>query len=357
MRRAFKILAIVVLGYVVLEALVFHTPLYAYFLSPDSSTGYVELVLNNELWRVKESSNQILAVGDSRMAVVPRIANEATNQSGYTYASIGVGGATPRDWYYMLRHVDPEANRYRAIVICLDTFDDDENPEDFSDRETDLSYLDARLGIADLPEFAWSYHDPERRWRAARGILFKGFVYKRDFQDLLLHPIDRIRYVQQARRDSHGWYYGYVAPADSLKGLQVDWEHRIVTPPPGMYPERAKNLKLVLTIPFPKDEGRHSAYFKQWLGKIFDHYRTSATRVVFVRVPRAPWIRPDFVVNPNSSVRQLAKKVNVVMLREDLMNFLEKPEFFRDEFHLNQEGLEQFTRALEKELRTALAPQ
>jgi hypothetical protein len=356
MKRALTVLASGLLGFVVLEAALFHTPLYSYFLSPDSSTGQLELILSNELNRVKESSNQILAIGDSRMAVMPRIANQMTPQSGYTYASVGVAGATPRSWYYMLRHVDPQANGYRAIIVCLDSYEDDENVEDIADRETDLNYLVSRLGLSDIREFSQSFHTPELQQRAVRGILFKGLVYKRDLQDFLLHPIDRVRYVLQAHRDSHDWYYGFVPPVNTLTGLQVDWEHRTLTPPPGLDPDRVKGLQLTLLNPLPPEHGQRTAYLKYWLGKIYDHYRNSATQLVFVRVPRAPWIRPDLTSNPNSSVHQLAQQVNVKVLRPDLMAPLEKPEFFRDQFHLNATGVDQFTHIIELEMRSVLAP-
>jgi hypothetical protein len=256
----------------------------------------------------------------------------------------------------MLRDVDPDADRYRAIVIGIETFDDQEVLEPYADRESDLNYLGARLGLGDLWEFSSSYDDPWRRWRAARGIAMKGLVYKRDFQDLLLHPIERVRYVRQSRRDSHLWFYDYVGDDKSLAGLQVDWEQRTVAPPPGTDPGVEASLKRILVEPLPEGH-RYSDYLKYWLGRVYDHYRGSPTKLVFVRYARAPWIRPDLPgANADSSVRTLAAEPNVELLPEDLFNTLEKPELFHDEMHLNQPGLDQFSVTLAREMRALLGP-
>lgn len=341
----------------VLEAGLFHTGLYAYILAPDSTTGVMETVLNNELERPKEGPNQILGIGDSRMALVPRVANELTPETGYTYATIAAAGSTPRCWYYMLRAVDPDANRYRAVVIGIETFDDLEVLEPYADRESDLNYLANRLRLTDLWEFSSSYDDPWRQWRAARGIVLKGLVYKRDFQDLLLHPRERWRYVRQSKRDSHIWNYDYRGDDKNLGGLAVDWEHRTVTAPPGTDPGVAASLNRILVEPLPEDIGRYSKYLHYWLGRIYDHYRGSATTLVFVRLARAPWIRPDLPgKNPHSSVRELAAEPNVDLLPEELSTPLERPEFFRDEMHLNQPGLDEFSETLAHRMRELLGP-
>ena len=43
------------------------------------------------------------------MALLPRVVNEEKPGTGYTFATIGLGGTTPRIWYYALRAVDPDA--------------------------------------------------------------------------------------------------------------------------------------------------------------------------------------------------------------------------------------------------------
>ncbi len=148
--------------------------------------GYVETVLDHEATRVRQGPNQVLGIGDSRMALVAKTANALTPETGYQFGTIAVAGTTPRCWYYMLRAADPNANQYRAIVIGIESYNDDELLEDYAERESDLNYVLHRLELRDLKEFSQSYRDPQRQWRAATGIAFKGLIYKRDLQDFLL---------------------------------------------------------------------------------------------------------------------------------------------------------------------------
>jgi len=75
-----------------LEGAIFHSGLYARIIEPDSTTGGMELQIQNEIRRPKPDRNQVLAVGHSRMALMPRIANEMQPATGYTFATIGLGG-------------------------------------------------------------------------------------------------------------------------------------------------------------------------------------------------------------------------------------------------------------------------
>ena len=45
-----------------IEALLFHTGLYASLIQPDSGAGWVEWLLRNEMRRAKPDRNQVLAV-------------------------------------------------------------------------------------------------------------------------------------------------------------------------------------------------------------------------------------------------------------------------------------------------------
>jgi len=355
-KRCMGILGAILLGFGAFEGLVFHGP-YPCILKPDSSAGILETRIHNEIVRPKNDPNQIVGIGDSRMALVPRVANQLTPETGYTFGSLGTPGTTPRVWYYMLRDVDPDADRYEAIVITIDSYDDQESPEDHADRMLDLHFLVARLGLGDLREFSGSFHDPRLKWEAARGILLKGLTYKQDFQDLLLHPIARWKDVERSRRDSHIWFDGYVAPSNSLDGLRVDWETKTLTMPPGTDASREAALRRQLLEPLPADKGLHGAYMKYWLGRIYKRYRRSSTRLVFLRLPRAAWIRPDLPPpNPDSSVHRLAAEPNVTLIPEHFFDGLETPSLFQDELHLNQQGLDLFSTMLARELREILGP-
>ena len=342
------------LGFAALDGAIFHSGLYARILDPGSSTGVFERNLALERERVLEGPNQVLAIGDSRMALVPRVANELTPETGYTFASVAVAGTSPRVWYYMLRAVDPSPGKYAAVIITLDDFNDDEGWEHLADRCYDFRFLYGRLGLMDLAEFAGSYDTWQYRWEAARMILFRGSAYAADFQDFLLHPAARREFVRIVW--SKDWNYEYVAPSTTLEGVSVDLQKHTLTLPPNLV-----HLKEAFEGAYlkenPPTNGAQTKYMHHWIGKIYDRYRRSRTRLVFVRVPRGAFLRLDLPpTNPHSSARELAMQPGVTLIDEHMFDDLEKPELFQDQFHLNQAGLDSFSRKLGHEIRRILGP-
>ena len=151
-----RILAIVAF-FAAFEGILFHTSLYSSIVEPDSTTGYMEIQLRNEIRRPKPNRNQVLAVGHSRMSLLPRVVNEEKPGTGYTFATIGLGGTSPRTWYYALRAVDPTAHNYAAIVIPTDDYNEPDSYDYQSERETDLHYLIARLSASRI---SWNFRGP-----------------------------------------------------------------------------------------------------------------------------------------------------------------------------------------------------
>ena len=55
-------------------------------------------------------------------------------------------------------------------------------------------------------------------------------------------------------------------------------------------------------------------------------------------------------------MRQIASQPNVIVLDERLFNQLEHPDLFWDGWHLNHDGMVQFSRILAAEVRRVLGP-
>jgi hypothetical protein len=345
-----------VLFFAAFEGILFHTGLYSSIVEPDSTTGFMELQLRNEIRRPKPNHNQVLAVGHSRMSLLPRVVNQEQPGTGYTYASIALGGTSPRTWYYALRAVDPTAHAYAAIVIPEDDYNEPDSYDYQSERESDLHYMVARLGFHDLLDFPWTYQNKKLQWRIVRGLLLKGTVYKQDFLAFLEHPIARIAKVMYYNRESAGWYYGYGGVDESLTGIQIDWQHRTIQFPERTTEDRRQDVQNELFPTLPPDAGRQTAYLRYWYGRIVDNYRGSDTKLIFMRVPRAPSSPPDVPPKLNSAVRQLASQPNVVVLDERVFNQLEHPDLFWDGWHLNRAGMEEFSRLLAAQVRGVLGP-
>jgi hypothetical protein len=352
--RAFLTLALTVCGFFAVEFAIFQSGAYSLVQRHDSSTGSVETLIRNEQKRTRNTPHQILTIGDSRMGFFPRYANEM--QTGYEFGTIATPGATPRDWYYMFRGADPKANKYSAVVIAMEDYEDSETDEDHSVRAADLYYLIAQLRFSDIPYFSNSFsHDPALVWAARRGIILKGLVYKRDFQEFLIHPIGRAKMSAQARADSYNWYYNYVGPTQSVEGVSIDWANQTMEFPPSYSDAQKAIFRYRFLAPHPPDRGVHSAYLHQWLGKIYEHYRGSNTRVIFLHLPRGPFVRPDQPqFNPHSSVRELGAQPGVILMPEHIFDSLEQPGLFIDQMHLNGPGSAEFSRILAKEVTKTL---
>jgi hypothetical protein len=176
-----------VAGVFALDALVFRTGLYTSILEPESATGLFELILRRE--RAAQpwyGPNLVCTVGNSRFAYYPRVANEQTATTGFAFRHAGVAGTDVRAWYYMLRDLDPNRNAYRAIVIGVDDYDDEDGAYDIGGDLATLHYTAARLRFSDVIPFALSFEDSHARWEALRGSLLKGIVFQRDIQELLI---------------------------------------------------------------------------------------------------------------------------------------------------------------------------
>ncbi len=92
----------------------------------------------------------------------------AERHTGYYLRQAGIAGTDARIWYYMLRDLDPAATRYRAVVIAVNDYDDEDNS--YADAVTNdlylLRFVTARLRLTDIPEFVLSFTGWAKRWKA-----------------------------------------------------------------------------------------------------------------------------------------------------------------------------------------------
>jgi hypothetical protein len=344
--------ACAIVAFFALDGLLFRTGFYASILEPDSTAGSLQMYLWNERHRTPQNNAQVLGVGDSRMGLKPRIANGLA--TGYTFATIAVPGTTPRCWYYMLRDVDPDANRYAAILFPLNSYDD-RDYEDLNERELDVHYLAPLLRLADTPDFTFSFSTWPGRKQALTACLLKGVAYQRDVQDLLAHFGSRIERVRQIHKESAGWIYDAVWTDRSMAGMQVDWaSRRAELPASGFRPEQLSDMRAALFRDLPPRSANAAAYRVRWFGRIVARYRGSRTRLIFFRLPRGPVVRPGTHGDPNGTIRGLAARGEIVLLPEHDFDSLERPELFGDLMHLNEAGSREFTALLAGKVRSLL---
>ncbi len=317
--------------FLVVDVAAFRSGWYRQYLAPNSSAGIVELTLLRERMHQAEWKEPlVLTMGDSRMNYSPKLANAYCEKKGYPFRLThgGVAGTNPRIWHYLLRELDPSAKRYRAIVFPVDSYDDIDTQSNYADYPLDVNYLSMLLRWEDVPEFPLSYETKVPAVEAWKSSLFKGYALQRDLQSFLISP--RLKDATAQREWWPSGSYDYLESEANVVGLQVDWAQRQVQLAPGM------DRKATEEILFPKatvQTGRYGAYRRKWFGKIFDRYRGSETKLIFVMLPRGPVDRPQ-VQAVSHSIREFGKPLG----DEHLFRPLERPEYFRDILHMNRAG-------------------
>jgi hypothetical protein len=349
--RPLRAVILALAGLLALDALLFRTGLYTSILEPDSSAGTFELILRREQqaqpWYGR---NLVVTLGDSRFAYYPRVANEQTATTGFAFRHAGVAGTDARAWYYMLRDLDPTRDRYRAIILGVDDYDDEDGAYDIGDDLATLHYVAARLRFSDVIPFALSFDDRHARWEAFRGSLLKGIVFQRDILALLSHPQKRLADIALDAGGFEEWTYGFVDTDRNVVGLEIDWTNFTAVIPPGNKELLDQMNRFVLYRPKPQT-GKRAAFRRKWFGQLLDRYRGTPTKVIFVRLPRGPIPRPENLVHKlSSSIREFAARPGVLLADEHAFDGLERPELFKDAFHLNNAGCARLSVLLAQEV-------
>jgi hypothetical protein len=332
--------------YLSAEFLLFRTDFYPSLCKPDSTTGRFEAILRIERERRLTASHEVLVIGDSRVAegFSARIASTAATGSGFHFSNAAMGGAGPRVWYYLLRNLDPDGRRYHIIVLGLDDFSDQDRAEDLADRVFDLHYVIRRLTFSDIPEFAGSFPTSAKQYQVFLESTLKGLTYKSDLQDFLPHPARRLRELDHDRLKFAGLQDSYGGHAESLTGLQVDWSQESLRNADHLTSVQKAELAGSLFPSAIPQLGHAAQYRRHWLAKIAMRYQSTSTRILFVRLPQGPCIRPGIrLLDGHTVVADLVQRGYARMIPEDYFDPLQRPELFFDAMHLNREGRQRFS--------------
>ncbi len=83
-----------------------------------------------------------------------------------TFVNAAISGSTPRSWYYLLRELDPDSSRFRAIVLAVDDYRDEDGAWSWADYPVDLPTAITCLRLEDAFVFAGSFHQAAERFRS-----------------------------------------------------------------------------------------------------------------------------------------------------------------------------------------------
>ncbi len=339
------------------DALVFRLSPYTNYVEPDSSTGLFELILRRELNAQKwYGSNLAVTFGDSRMAYYTRVSEAVSGRTGLILRNAGIAGSDARTWYYMLRELDPKRERYRAVILSVPDYGDEDLAFDPLIDLRAIHYAAVHLRFTDIPEIVGSYGTWATRWEAFRGTALRGMTFQADLLAFLANPSKRIDYVNLSNRGYPTWTRDYSETKRSMAGLQIDYSTLKAVMPPDADDNQKDTVKnVLLRTPVPQT-GNLARFRRQWMGKIVDMYAGSHTPVIFVRLARGPIPRPDSLEQAQTStVREFTQRPNVFMVDEHAFDSLERPELFKDGLHLNDDGCNRFSVMLSEEVSRVLA--
>jgi alginate O-acetyltransferase complex protein AlgI len=334
----------------------FYTPLYRSALDPFSSAGSFEATLAQVNARADDPARDVLVVGDSRIyaALDPKIASESAG-GGLRFLNAGVPGTTPRCWYFFLRAVDPNAVRFRAIVVPVDTYGDDDGAIGSVDGDlhaTDLHYIVFRVRPGDVGKLSASFPDPRMRLDTSLDLLLRGPELRDDVQAFAADPLARFAAIAKAKAE--GTYDPARAhPRDeSLKGMRVDFAHNTIVYPPGVSSDERREMEIqVLRV--AKPSAAYALYRRRWLGPVVARYAAAGVPIVFVRVPTRPAHRS--VPGAPSGTLLEFQRDGALLIPQERYVALERPELFADHDHLNAAGAARFSALLGRDVAAALA--
>jgi len=336
-----------VAAFVCLDGIIFHSGLYVSILAPDSYAGRLEVLTRAERQRQASGLKEVLVLGDSRMAegFSTTVADERGSAAGLKFVNLTEPASTVSSWYYMLREVDPAARRYSAIVVPYGI--------GYEPSTADLlriSMAAPLLRYGDCFNFASAFQRWSGRFRAFTACILRGSAYQSDVSDLLEHPIARIRSVQHEaeRLQSRAAYKG---KDYDLVGTSYNPTTGQVTFAPKLTEAQRQAVRKSLIQPSQSDTEYSLKLQREWIPRILNRYSNSSTAIVLTPVPRGPFAElPGFSKAFHSILPGDVIRRTTFSVPEQTFDFLEKPEYYFDAFHLNSKGRQQFTETLVSEL-------
>jgi len=273
------------------------------------------------------------------------VADELGSAAGFKFVNLAEPASSVNSWYYMLREVDPTSRRYWAIVVPYAI-----GYEPATADPLRITMAAPLLRYGDCFNFASGFQRWSGRFRAFAACILRGSAYQSDVADLLEHPIARIRSVQQKgeRMQSRAAYKG---KDYDLVGTSYDPTTGQVTFAPKLTEAQRQAVRKSLIQPSQSDTEYSLKLQREWIPRILNRYSNSSTAIVLTPVPRGPFgelrgfSKAYHSVLPSSAIQR-----TTFSLPEQTFDFLEKPEYYFDAFHLNAKGRQRFTETLVSEL-------
>lgn len=344
------IVVVALVTFVLLDALVFVMPVYRHVLAPQSTAGSFERAIARVAADSANAERSVLVLGDSRIFNGFESARANARAPALHFVNAAIPGTTPRCWTIFDRIVDPDARRYRAVVIPVDTYADEDDAIgsiDGNERAFDLRYIGLRTNARETLAVATSFTSPATKVQALVSLALRGPLVREDVQDFVRDPHARIEALRAA------------APFDlptvrteSLAHLSLDFARDVVVAPASYTPAQRRELERQLFLR-PSPSLSYARYRTQWLGALVERYARTGVPVIFVRIPTRPAHR-TLPAPPSGSLVALMHE-HARLLPQEPYVALERPAYFADADHLNAAGAGYFSDRLARDVVRALA--
>ena len=333
-------------AFISVDGAIFHSGLYVSILAPSSYAGRIVRIIQAERDRAPSGLKEVLVLGDSRIAegFSETFADELGSRDGLKFVSLAEPAASANTWYYMVREVDPTKQRYSAIVVPYGI-----GYEPNSADPLRISMTAPLLRYGDCFHFASGFQRWSGRFRGFVACLLRGSAYQDDVVDLLSHPVVRIRNIQKADKARSG--SEYQGRDYDLVGTSYDAATGQVTFAPKLTETQRVAFRKSLIQPSQSDTDYSLKLQRDWIPRIIDRYSHSPSAIVLTPLPRGPFLELGGLSKGYQSVlpTSIIQKTSF-SLPGQTFEFLEKPEYYFDAFHLNAKGRQKFTETLVSEL-------
>jgi hypothetical protein len=334
-------------AFLCLDGLIFHTGIYVSILAPDSYAGRLVEITRAEKQRPASGLKEVLVLGDSRIAegFSSSIADDLGSSAGFKFMNLAEPAASVNTWYYMLREVDPSARRYSAIVVPYGI-----GYEPSTADALRISMVAPLLRYGDCVNFASGFPRWSGRFRAFTACILRGSAYQGDVTNLLENPIARMRSLQQERDRVHARTV-YRGRDYDLVGTSYDPNTGQISFSPKLTEAQRQAVRKSLIQPSQSDMEYFVKLERDWIPRIVNRYANSPTAIVLTPVPRGAFREIHGSSAPYDVVFSgVAMQRPVISVSEQTFDFLEKPDYYFDAFHLNAKGRQMFTEKLVAEL-------
>jgi hypothetical protein len=124
-----------------------------------------------------------------------------------------------------------------------------------------------------------------------------------------------------------------------------------VTFPPGLTEAHREAVRDSLVKPSQSETQDFLKMQRDGIQRILNRYSVSPTKIVLTPVPRGPFAGlPGASMTFHAAFPTITTQRAVLSLPEQTFDFLEKPEYYFDGYHLNAKGRQKFTETLVAEL-------